>query len=111
MDHKLRVLVRLDIDRNSAVLAINGCLTSESYRALLPIIRRASALMNGLAVVVDLSNAMHVDRAAAEALGDHINVESHHHELGLVTVRLPDVYGACGLLANIPSQRHLVAAS
>lgn len=111
MNHKLRILVRLDIDRNSAVLAVTGCLTAESYRALLPVIRRANALVDGLAVIVDLRNAIHVDRAAAEALSDSIRLEHHHHELGAVTVQFPDQYPACGLLASLPSVPSLAAAS
>ncbi|WP_309070045.1 hypothetical protein [Arthrobacter sp.] len=111
MDHKLRILVRLDIDRNSAVLAVTGCLTTESYRALLPVIRRANALVDGVAVIVDLRNAIHVDAAAAEALNDSIRLEHHHHELGAVTLQLPDMYPACGLLASLPPVPRLIAAS
>lgn len=110
MHHKLRVLVRLDIDRNSAVLAVNGCLTVESYRALLPVIRRASALIDGLAVVVDLTSALHVDAAAAQALNDSIILEFRHHDVGVVTLRFPDVYPECALLANVPPVRQLVVS-
>ncbi|WP_458116009.1 hypothetical protein [Arthrobacter sp. D2-10] len=111
MDHKLRILVRLDIDRNSAVLAVNGCLTIESYRALLPVIRRASALVKGLAIVVDLRDAIHIDGAAVEALTDTINPEAHDHQAGVVTMQLPNVYPPCGLLANVPSAPDMAAAS
>ncbi|GAB3537111.1 hypothetical protein GCM10027403_20200 [Arthrobacter tecti] len=61
MNHKLRVLVRLDIDCTAAVVAVTGCLTEINYLALLPIVRRANALINGLAVTVDLTGAKHVD--------------------------------------------------
>jgi hypothetical protein len=110
MDHKVRILVRLDIDRNSAVLAVNGCLTTESYRALLPVIRRANALVNGLAVMVDLRNAIHIDGAAADALRESINLELHHHQLRVVTLQLPDVYPACALLTGSSSVRELAAS-
>lgn len=99
MEHKLRVLVRLDIDRNAAVLAVNGCLTSDSYSALLPVIRRTSALINGLNVVIDLRNATHIDGAAAEALRESINADYLHHDVGIVRVQFPDVYPVCNLLA------------
>lgn len=109
MDHKLRVLVRLDIDRNSAVLAVNGCLTCESYRALVPVIRRTSALINGLDVLIDLCNAIHIDGAAADALKESINADYLHHDVGIVSVQLPDVYPVCELPAEtspmVPSIR------
>jgi anti-anti-sigma regulatory factor len=105
MEHKLFVLVRLDIDRSSAVLAVNGCLTLESYRALLPIVRRASALIDGLNVIVDLRNAIHVDDAAAVALAESINDECRRHDIGLVTVKYPDVFPACALMARVPPLR------
>ncbi|MBG0740464.1 hypothetical protein IV500_13845 [Paeniglutamicibacter antarcticus] len=72
MDHKLRVIVRLDIEATSAVLEVNGCLTDKSCRALLPIIRRAGSLIQGLNVVVDLSLARHIDASALDILY-HLN--------------------------------------
>lgn len=109
MEHKLRILIRLDFDRSSAVLAVNGCLTPENYRALLPVIRRASALIEGLNVVVDLRTATHVDGTAAEALNDAIADEFAHHEVGLVTVQYPGVLPACGLLPEVHSVHQAAA--
>jgi hypothetical protein len=103
MEHKLRILIRLDIDRSSAVLAVNGCLTVESYKALLPVIRRASALVGGLRVIVDLRNALHVEAAAADALNDSVSNEYRHHDVGMVTVQYPGVFPSCALLAGNPS--------
>ena len=103
MEHKLRILIRLDIDRSSAVLAVNGCLTVDSYKALLPVIRRASALVDGLRVIVDLRNAVHVEAAAVEALNDRVSDEYRHHEVGMVTVQYPGVFPACALTSGNPA--------
>lgn len=76
MDHKLRVIVRLDIDATSVFLEVNGCLTDKSCHALLPVIRRAGSLIQGLNVVVDLSRARHIDTSALEIL-NHLNYSSN----------------------------------
>ena len=68
MDHKLRVLVRLDIDRVSAVLEVGGCLTVESCTALLPLVQRMDRLAHGMVVTVDLSDAQHIERGGLEML-------------------------------------------
>ncbi|WP_155852634.1 hypothetical protein [Arthrobacter sp. H14] len=68
MDHKLRVLVRLDIDSTSAVVNVTGCLTGNNCKALFPVIRRAGAFAGGLAVAVDLSEAEHIDGPGLERL-------------------------------------------
>lgn len=49
MDHKLRVLVGLDIDSTTAVLEVIRCLTESNCLALVPIIRRTAALVDGSA--------------------------------------------------------------
>ncbi|MCZ2404621.1 hypothetical protein IV498_15900 [Paenarthrobacter sp. Z7-10] len=68
MDHKLHVLVRLDVDSTAAVLEVSGCLTESNCPALLPIIRRAAVLVEGLCVKVDLQQAKHIDLAGLRAL-------------------------------------------
>jgi hypothetical protein len=68
MDHKLRVVVRLDIDRESADVRVGGCLTNDSCRALLPLICRISTLNSGMTVTIDLSGAEHVERGGLEML-------------------------------------------
>lgn len=110
MNHKLRILVRLDLDHRSAVLAVNGCLTIENYRVLLPVIRRASALMDGLAVTVDFSDALHVDAGAAAAIAECVALEYQHHDVGVVVLRFPAVYPPCALLARAPAAQHLIAS-
>lgn len=68
MDHKLRVLVRLDIDCTSAVLVVSGCLTVHNCASLVSLVVRALALVDGLRVVVNIRNAMHIESAAVGVL-------------------------------------------
>lgn len=68
MDHKLSVLVRIDIDSAAAVLVVRGCLTYANVQALLVLIRRAENLSFGLSVAVDLAGTLHVDAQAVEQL-------------------------------------------
>lgn len=74
MDHKLRVLVRLDLDRSAAVLEVSGCLTAETCDALVSVIRRTGTLIEGVGVVggmvtvVDLRDADHIDSQALKEL-------------------------------------------
>lgn len=68
MDHKLKVLVRLDIQNSSAAVEITGCLTEASCGALLAVIRRTRNFAGGLAVTVNLRSARHVEDAALARL-------------------------------------------
>ncbi len=61
MNHKLRVLVRVDVDPGQVTLEVTGCLTQASYPALLHIVRRASRLAAGADVTIDLHGASHLD--------------------------------------------------
>ena len=54
MNHKLRVLVRVDADPGHVTLEVAGCLTRASYPALLHIMRRASRLAAGSDTSIDL---------------------------------------------------------
>ncbi|HET7414398.1 MAG TPA: hypothetical protein VFI97_01725 [Arthrobacter sp.] len=68
MEHKLRVLVRFNIDLNCASIEVRGCLTRPGCAALLPVIRRARLLSGGMRVVINLRKARHIDEAALEHL-------------------------------------------
>ena len=61
MNHKLRVLVRVDVDPAQVTLEITGCVTQSDSAALLHIVRRACRLEPGAAVVIDLHGASHLD--------------------------------------------------
>ncbi|WP_146364081.1 hypothetical protein [Arthrobacter yangruifuii] len=70
MDHKLRVLVRLDVDPSSAVLEVTGCLTADSWGTLAPLIRKTTALVGGQRITVDLTSAQHIEGSALSSLRD-----------------------------------------
>lgn len=61
MNHKLRVLVRVDVDPAQVTLEITGCVTQSDSAALLHIVRRACRLEPGAVVVIDLHGASHLD--------------------------------------------------
>ncbi|MCM3688060.1 hypothetical protein [Kocuria rosea] len=68
MHHKLSVLVHVDLDGRHVRLAVAGCLTELSHRALCPLIRRARTVVPGMVVVVDVTAAHHVEDSAVDRL-------------------------------------------
>jgi hypothetical protein len=61
VNHKLRVLVRVDVDPGHVTLEVTGCLTQADFPALLHILRRTGRLESGAEVRVDLHGASHLD--------------------------------------------------
>jgi hypothetical protein len=61
VNHKLRVLVRVDVDPGHVTLEVTGCLTQADFPALLHILRRTGRLQPGSEVRVDLHGATHLD--------------------------------------------------
>ena len=61
MNHKLRVLVRMDVDPGHVTLEITGCVTQSDSATLMHIMRRACRLEAGAEVVIDLHGASHLD--------------------------------------------------
>jgi hypothetical protein len=61
VNHKLRVLVRVDVDPGHVTLEVTGCLTQADFPALLHILRRTGRLQPGSEVRVDLHSATHLD--------------------------------------------------
>lgn len=110
MDHKLRVIVRLNVDRPAAVLTVNGCLTEANYRALLPIARRACALIDGLSVTVDLTGARHIEGNSIHSLEQALNLlSSSMGTRGKITVQAPATLPTCPAL-SLSHQAQEVAA-
>ncbi|HEV7166658.1 MAG TPA: hypothetical protein VGN49_01680 [Micrococcaceae bacterium] len=100
----------------AAVLEITGCLTETGCQALLPIIRRAGVLREGLLITVNLCHARHVDAGALEFLQD----ASHglqrrspypglHDFHGTIAIDAPPVLPGCPALR--PLRRVAVAAA
>lgn len=68
MHHKLSVLVQVDLDGKHIRLVVTGCVTELNHRALCPLVRRARTLVPGIAVIVDITSAHHVEPAAVDLL-------------------------------------------
>jgi hypothetical protein len=75
MNDKLSILVRVDLDCARAQVATKGHVTSQSIKALDTVMKRANALMDGLAMEIDMTRAL-VEPAALEQL--HACSRSHH---------------------------------
>lgn len=61
LNHKLRVLVRVDVDPGRVTLEVTGCLTQANYPVLLHIMRRGRRLSPEQDIAVDLQSASHLD--------------------------------------------------
>lgn len=68
MDHKLSVLVQVDLDGSYVRLTVTGCLTEANQHVLHPLIHRARALIPPVTVSVDLTAAGHLEPIAVDLL-------------------------------------------
>ncbi|WP_298584843.1 hypothetical protein [uncultured Kocuria sp.] len=68
MDHKLSVLVQVDLDGAYVRLVVTGCLTGANHHVLYPLVRRARTLIPPVTVTVDLTTAGHVEEGAVDLL-------------------------------------------
>lgn len=75
MTEKLNVLVRVDMDCARARIAAQGRVTTQSIQALYVVVKRANALMEGLALEIDVTRAR-VEPDALEQL--RACSQSHH---------------------------------
>lgn len=100
MAHKLHLLVKIDTNPSTAILAVTGCLTDENCLALLPIIRRLRALVDGMGIAVDLSTARHIEVSAVrtvEQIGPTDALAGQNE--GKLRIILPADLPACPTLA------------
>lgn len=95
MPHKLRLLVKLDTEPTTATLAVTGCLTENNCLALLPIIRRLRAMVDGMTITVDLSTAKHVEAAAVRILEEAGPEVAGYRGGGKAFLTLPTVLPSC----------------
>ncbi|MGW6173079.1 hypothetical protein ACWF5H_06275 [Arthrobacter sp. NPDC055138] len=65
----MRVVVHVDIDRESAQIEVRGHVTTRNIVALYSLVRRTSALASGLGVTINLQHAR-IEAAALEELHD-----------------------------------------
>ncbi|MFI7494747.1 hypothetical protein ACH9D2_08505 [Kocuria sp. M4R2S49] len=68
MDHRLSVLVQVDLGGAYVRLAVTGCLTEANQHVLYPLVRRARTLIPPVTVSVDLTAADHVEAIAVDLL-------------------------------------------
>ncbi|GAB2605700.1 hypothetical protein GCM10009696_08920 [Kocuria himachalensis] len=68
MDHKISVLVQIDLNGTYVRLVVTGCLTEANQHVLYPLIRRARTLIPPVIVSIDLSAATHVEPTAVDLL-------------------------------------------
>lgn len=88
MNHKLRVLIRVDLEPGQVTLEISGCLTPANFPVLLHLLLRAQKLATCPRITLDFRDASHLDASVLSYLEqyalplDQEQVESHH-ELGV----------------------------
>lgn len=94
MDHKLSVLVQVDLHGSDVRLVVTGCVTKANQHVLHPMIARARTLIPPVAVSVDLTGAGHVEAIAVDLLRWALEHDNTTAETGPVSVlapaRLPD---------------------
>jgi hypothetical protein len=76
LNHKLRALIRVEIDPGQVILEASGCLTQANYPVLLHTIRRGRRLAPEQALIVDLRAASHIDPEVLMYLRDVAGRES-----------------------------------
>ena len=94
MDHKLSVLVQVDLHGAYVRLVVTGCVTEANQHVLHPVVARARTLIPPVAVSVDLTGADHVEAGAVELLRWAVEHDATARGTGpgevLVPARLPD---------------------
>lgn len=82
VDHKLSVVVRVEVDGNAVQLVATGCLTEDSQQALLSLIRQARAVNYRVQVTVDLTGTHHVEPAGLNRLRSAVDHDEHEEDPG-----------------------------
>lgn len=101
-------------------MEVAGCLTEDSCRSLLPVIRRALGLAGGGSVSVDLSRARHIEQSALDFLnlfamqqadGPAQAAPDQTGPAALLSVNAPDVLPHCPLAVSGQSRPAVLAAA
>lgn len=90
MDHKLSVLIQVDVDGAYVRLVVTGCLTEDNQHALYPLVRRARTLISPVAVTVDLTTAEHVEEGALDLLRWALEHDDTAPGIGPMDIVTPD---------------------
>lgn len=90
MDHKLSVVIQIDLEETYCRLHVTGCLTEKNQRGLHGLIHRARTLPSGVLVIVDLSAAPPATPLAVELLRRAIDADTQLHDGGPVRLMVPE---------------------
>lgn len=105
MDHKLSVLVQIDLDGAYVRLAVTGCLTEANQHVLYPLIHRARTLIPPVTVSVELTAAAHVEAAAVDLLRWAIDHDETPDGASPVELLVPNGLPSHGLAPTRPHRR------
>ncbi|MFF0945164.1 hypothetical protein ACFYE2_13185 [Kocuria sp. CPCC 205300] len=97
MDHKLSVLVQIDLDGRYVRLVVTGCLTEANQHVLYPLVRRVRTLVPPVTISIDLTGAGHVEAIAVDLLRWAVDHEETVAGPGPVQLLLP---------GGLPGHRH-----
>lgn len=97
MDHKLSVLIQVDLDGAYVRLVVTGCLTEANQHVLCPLVRRARTLIPPVTVSVDLTAAVHVEAIAVDLLRWAVDHDETVAGVGQVELVVPN---------GLPAHRH-----
>jgi anti-anti-sigma regulatory factor len=103
MSHKISIVVRADVDRESLGLFVGGCLTSATAPILSRHIHRARALGPAAPILIDLTECRHIDSGALEALRAVVDV--HAVQGGpepSLRLEVPEPLPVCPLSEELP---------
>lgn len=109
MSHKISILVRADVGRDTIDLVVSGCLNPDTGDVLAQQIARARALDPAAPISVDLTALEHIDPLALATLRERVEascVDRARRHLVDVRFRLPDDPAPCddgGALERIAS--------
>ncbi|MGQ1799111.1 hypothetical protein ACT4S5_18545 [Kocuria oceani] len=89
MDHKLSVLVQMDLENRSVRLVVTGCVTESNQHVLYPLVRRARTLAPPVTVSVDVTTAGHVEAIAVDLLRWAVDHDDPVPGIGPVRILTP----------------------
>ena len=102
MDHKLSVLVQVDLDGAYLRLVVTGCLTEPNQHVLYPLVRRARTLIPPVTVSVDLTATRHVEAIAVDLLRWAMDHDESLDGCSPVELLVPDALPTHGDTASPP---------
>jgi hypothetical protein len=90
MDHKLSVLVQIDLQGHYVRLVVGGCLTEANQHVLHPLVARARTLIPPVTLTIDLITAGHIEAAAVDLLRWAVDHDETLHGASPVEVLVPN---------------------